>query len=144
MAKEEIARESLSTSEVKELCSKFAGGTRPLADHRVLFGGYSGTSIKVTFSDGANAVLKVCHGYSVADAVQQAAVAAHAAAAGFTGVCAPLPLADKASRARLPAAGATASVAPPNEALERARAQAAFARARRSVSALGLPFAPDA
>lgn len=97
MSKAEIVKETLSIEEISELCSKFVGVGLPLREHGVLFGGYSGTSIRVTGADGKRAVLKVCNGYSVADAMQQAAVARTAADAGFTGVCAPLPLADATS-----------------------------------------------
>ena len=92
MSKAEISKETLTTEQISELCAKFSGVSLPLREHSVLFGGYSGTSIRVTFADGKRAVLKIVNGYSVVDASDQAAVAAHAASAGFTGVCAPLPV----------------------------------------------------
>ena len=95
MAKAEVAKETLSFSEVSALVREFVGVELPLKEHGVLFGGYSGTSIRVTGADGSRAVLKLCHGYGKSDAAAQAAVAAHCAAAGFTGVCAPLPLKGK-------------------------------------------------
>ena len=95
MSKAEVSKETLSDEEIASLCSNFSGIALPLREHGVLFGGYSGTSIRVTGADGVKAVLKVCNGYTVTDAVNQAAVARHAALAGFTGVCAPLTLADK-------------------------------------------------
>jgi Ser/Thr protein kinase RdoA (MazF antagonist) len=91
-AKAEISKATLSEAEIAALVALFEGVTLPLREHKVLFGGYSGTSISVTGADSKKAVLKLCHGYTVADAVAQAAVAAHAARAGFAGVCAPLPL----------------------------------------------------
>ena len=97
-AKAEVSKETLSLEDVSALCALFDGVHLPLREHKTLFGGYSGTSIRVTGADGARAVLKIVHGYTMADAANQAAVAAHAASAGFTGVCAPLPLAADATR----------------------------------------------
>lgn len=88
-AKAEVAKETLSVAEVEALCTYFPVAL-PIREHRPLFGGYSGTSIAVVGADGTKAVLKICNDYTVADATSQAAVAAHAAAAGFMGVCAPM------------------------------------------------------
>ena len=96
-AKAEIAKETLSAEQVATLSKAFVGIKQPLQEHGVLFGGYSGTSIRVTGADGKKALLKVCHGYSVKDAAQQAAVASHVASHGFRGICSPLPLVDKQS-----------------------------------------------
>lgn len=97
VAKAEIAKETLSAEQVATLCKAFVGIKLPLQEHGVLFGGYSGTSIRVTGADGKKALLKVCHGYSVKDAAQQAAVASHVASHGFRGICSPMPLVDKQS-----------------------------------------------
>ena len=98
MSKEEVSKETLSDDQVAALCAQFPSVKLPLVEHGVLFGGYSGTSVRVTGADGVKHVLKVCHGYSVADAMQQSAVASHAAKAGFLGVCAPEPLGDESSK----------------------------------------------
>ena len=92
-AKAEVAKETLTRAEVEALCCHFPVSL-PIREHRPLFGGYSGTSIAVVAADGAKSVLKICNDYTVADATNQAAVAAHAAATGFTGVCAPMPRKD--------------------------------------------------
>jgi len=97
-AKAEVSKETLSLEDVSNLCALFDGVRLPLREHKTLFGGYSGTSIRVTDAAGARSVLKIVHGYTMTDAANQAAVATHAASAGFTGVCAPLRLAADATR----------------------------------------------
>lgn len=98
MSKEEVSKETLGDDDISALCAHFPSIKLPLVEHGVLFGGYSGTSIRVTGADGVKHVLKVCHGYSVADAMQQSAVATHAAMGGFLGVCAPVALGDATSK----------------------------------------------
>ncbi len=95
--KEDVVKETLDPAEISSLASQFAGIALPLREHGVLFGGYSGTSIRVTAADGTKAVLKVCNGYTLKDATEQAAVAGYAFTDGFTGLCAPLPLIDQDS-----------------------------------------------
>ena len=97
MAKEPISKISLSRDEVSALVAQF-GFPLPLAETAVLFGGYSGTSIKVVSETGERAVLKVCHGYSAEDAEAQAAIAVHARAHGFAHACTALPVAGGGAR----------------------------------------------
>ena len=64
----------------------------PLAEFGLLFGGYSGTSIRVVGGDGQRFVLKICHGYTRADVEEQARCAAYLRAHGCSGACTAIPL----------------------------------------------------
>jgi hypothetical protein len=85
-AKAEVSKETPDRAEIESLLANwdFPG---PLTDFSILFGGYSGTSLKVVGADGSKFVLKINHGYDI-DAVEaQARVAVYARAKGFSGAC---------------------------------------------------------
>lgn len=96
MAKVDVAKETLSRAAVEGLLShwNFPG---PLEDFSILYGGYSGTSVRVVGARGAKFVLKVCHGYALADVEAQARVAVYARANGFTSACTAYALRGKPS-----------------------------------------------
>lgn len=85
-AKEEISHENVTRADVEALLQNFPFPF-PLAEFKVLFGGYSGTSIKVVGAKGEAFVLKICHGYEKADVEAQARVAVYARTHGFSEAC---------------------------------------------------------
>ena len=89
MAKEEVCKEEVRREMVESMLAHFEFA--PLKDFKILFGGYSGTSIAVTGSDDTKAVLKVCHGYTMEDVDAQVAICVHARSNGFDGICTALP-----------------------------------------------------
>jgi len=90
MVKADVVKEEVRREWVEPLLAKFVFA--PLADFKILFGGYSGTSVGITGTDGTKAVLKVCHGYTVEDVAAQAAICVHASTHGFDGICTALPV----------------------------------------------------
>ena len=91
MTKAEVSKATLELAEVAALVARF-DGPAAVVEHSTLFGGYSGTSIRVVGADGGRVVLKVCHGYVAADVEAQASLAVHARASGFGGMCTALPV----------------------------------------------------
>jgi len=89
MAKAEVSKEEVREDMVSTVLANFE--FPPLKEFKILFGGYSGTSIAVTGTDGSKAVLKVCHGYTIEDVDAQSAFCVHARAHGFDGMCTALP-----------------------------------------------------
>ena len=90
MVKADVCKEEVRREWVEPLLAKFVFA--PLAEFKILFGGYSGTSVGITGTDGTKAVLKVCHGYTVEDVAAQAAICVHASKHGFDGICTALPV----------------------------------------------------
>ena len=86
MAKAEVSKETVTREGVEALLKHWEFPF-PLTDFSVLFGGYSGTSVKVVGADGEKFVLKICHGYSRDDVEAQARCAVYARAGGFGGAC---------------------------------------------------------
>ena len=86
MAKADLVREEVTRADCEALLSHYAFPF-PLVEHKVLFGGYSGLSIRVVGTGGAAFVLKICYGYERADVEAQARVAVYARAHGFTDAC---------------------------------------------------------
>jgi hypothetical protein len=85
-AKAEVSKETPDRAEIESLLANwdFPG---PLTDFSILFGGYSGTSLKVVGADGSKFVLKINHGYDIDVVEAQARVAVYARAKGFSGAC---------------------------------------------------------
>ena len=79
-------REDISRSEVESLLAHY-DFPFPLQDFKTLFGGYSGTSIRVEGAGNQAFVLKICHGYERADVEAQARCAVYARQKGFAGAC---------------------------------------------------------
>ena len=96
-AKEEVCKETPSRADVEALLVHWDAFPFPLADFKVLFGGYSGTSLKVVGAGGARFVLKICHGYERADVEAQARVAVYARESGCSEICTFYPIKGDAS-----------------------------------------------
>jgi hypothetical protein len=93
MAKAQIDKEQVEHGMVESMLRRF-DFPLPLREFAVLYGGYSGTSIKVVAEDGTHAVLKVCHGYGADDVEATSKIAVHARSNGFGGMCTALPRRD--------------------------------------------------
>ena len=65
-AKEEVSKETPTRADVEALLAHW-DFPFPLREFKLLFGGYSGTSVKVVGGNGVRHVLKICHGYEQAD-----------------------------------------------------------------------------
>jgi Ser/Thr protein kinase RdoA (MazF antagonist) len=85
-AKEEVSKETPERADVEALLAHW-DFPFPLGEFKVLFGGYSGTSIKVVGGNGVRHVLKICHGYERADVEAQARVAVYARGCGCDEIC---------------------------------------------------------
>ena len=90
-AKEEVSKETPTRADVEALLAHW-DFPFPLREFKLLFGGYSGTSVKVVGGNGVRHVLKICHGYEQADVEAQARVAVYARGCGCDEICTFYPL----------------------------------------------------